>query len=230
MVINFATLQQIYPINPDEVDSFSQALTHTSWANENGGRELSNERLEFLGDAVLGLVVAEYLFIQFAEYPEGDLTRLKSELVREPILARVALQLGLPELLRLGQGAKSQNLQNQASVLADAVEAIIGWIVVHHGLDLAKEWILAQWTPFFGEIEPERNTDFKGILQEQVQKNYGLLPVYRLVEAFGPDHDKRFRISVEYNGKSWGMGLGRSKKEAEQKAAKEALKSFADRG
>ena len=214
-------LRRIYPVDDEEIGSFQQAFTHTSWANEHGGRELSNERLEFFGDAILGMVISEYLFYEYPDLPEGDLSRLKSELVREAVLAKVALDLLIPDLMLLGQGAR--NLRHQPSVLADAVEAVIGWIASNYGLAEAIKWVLNQWKRFLTQIEPELNTDYKGILQENVQRLFSCLPQYSLLKTSGPDHDKRFVVAVEFAGRVWEKGSGKSKKQAEQQAAKKAL-------
>ncbi|MBO8126717.1 MAG: ribonuclease III [Firmicutes bacterium] len=216
----------IVDLEPEEVPDFLQALTHTSWANEHGGREMSNERLEFLGDAVLGYVIAEYLFNRYPQQPEGDLTRLKSELVREPVLAEIARNLEIPVLLRLGQGARAENLENRPSVQADAVEAIIGWIAANRGLAEAKEWILQHWENYLRKIEPEFNTDYKGMLQAVVQKEYGEIPTYQVVSSWGPDHAKRFLVQVVFADRVWAQSEGRSKKQAEQRAAKKALQKL----
>ncbi len=221
-------LREIYPINPEEVDSFFQALTHSSWANEVGNRNLSNERLEFLGDAVLGYIISEYLFINYPDYPEGILTRLKSELVRERVLAELANQLRISELLRLGAGARNENQHFRPSVQADAIEAIIGWLTINRGLDEAKSWVLAQWQQFFESIDPDLNTDYKGILQEQVYKLYASTPEYQQIACFGPPHDRQFEVVVEFGGQQWGSGESRTKKAAEQKAAKQTLQMLAD--
>ncbi len=220
--------RRIYPVTDEEINSFQQAFTHTSWAHENGGRELSNERLEFFGDAILGMVISEYLFYEYSDLPEGDLSRLKSELVREAVLAQVALELSIPDLIRLGQGA--QNLRHQPSVLADTVEAVIGWIASNYGLAEAIKWVLEQWERFLTEIEPELNTDYKGILQENVQRRFNCLPQYSLLKTSGPDHDKRFVVAVEFAGNTWGQGVGKSKKQAEQQAAKKALTQLEQSG
>lgn len=221
-------LQAIYPISGDEADSFLQALTHSSWANEFGDRRLSNERLEFLGDAVLGFIISEYLYLRYPDYPEGILTRLKSELVRERVLAELADQLGIAELLRIGAGARNENQHFRPSVQADAIEAIIGWLTINRGLDEAKSWVLSHWQQFFATIDPDLNTDYKGILQEQVYKLYALTPEYQQVACKGPPHDRQFEVVVEFAGRQWGSGESRTKKAAEQKAAKQTLQMLAD--
>ncbi len=197
------------------------ALTHSSYANESRSGE-NNERQEFLGDAVLSIVVSDYLFQRF-HMAEGDLTRIRASLVCEKSLCGFAREIGLGDHLLLGKGEEMTGGRDRASVLADAFEALIAAIYLDGGIEQAKGFIL----PFAqrsleGEVE-QGFTDYKTQLQEIVQKNPGELLAYRLVEETGPDHDKRFVVEVLLNSNIIGKGQGRSKKAAEQAAAKEAL-------
>jgi len=197
------------------------AMTHSSYANETRSAE-SNERLEFLGDAVLSIVVSDYLFQHF-HMAEGDLTRTRSALVCEKSLCGFAREIGLGEHLLLGRGEEITGGRDRPSVLADAFEALIAAIYLDGGIEQARNFIL----PFVeralqGEID-QGFTDYKTQLQEIVQKNPGELLSYRLVEESGPDHDKRFVVEVLLNSNVIGKGEGRSKKAAEQAAAREAL-------
>ena len=199
------------------------ALTHSSYANENRGRSCeSNERLEFLGDSVLGMVVADALYKRFPELPEGRMTRLRAQLVCEESLHRVAAQLGLGEYIRLGRGEEHTGGRSRTSILADAVEAVIAAMYLDGGMDVARGFInrfilseLEAGLPGLGDSKTE--------LQELVQKKPGSVLSYELLGESGPDHDKTFTSQVLLNGRAIGSGSGRTKKEAEQAAARAAL-------
>ena len=200
-----------------------KALTHSSYANE-GNRGLeSNERLEFLGDSVLGFVTARYLFSTDSA-PEGELTKLRAALVCEKALSSYARALGLGEHLLLGKGERNNGGAQRPSILADAFEAVLASIYLDGGLEPAEAFVL----PF---LEQERSQqrraqfkDYKTALQEIVQQNPGERLEYELKSESGPDHDKKFVMEVHLNSNVIGVGRGKSKKEAEQQAAREALK------
>ena len=197
------------------------ALTHSSYANEHKTGE-SNERHEFLGDAVLGIVVSDYLFHRY-HMAEGDLTRIRSTLVCERSLCAFAEELRLGQALLLGKGEEQTGGRTRPSILADAFEALIAAIYLDGGLDAAKQFI----TPFAERVlnseSTEKFTDYKTMLQEIVQQSPGEQLGYRLAEETGPDHDKCFVVEVRLNSNVIGKGEGRSKKAAEQSAAKQAL-------
>jgi ribonuclease III len=198
-----------------------QALTHRSWAHEREAAE-HYERLEFLGDAVLGLIAAEELFRGHPELPEGELSKRKSFLVSREVLARRGEELGLGELLRLGVGEERSGGREKVSLLADAVEAVLGAVYLDGGLDAARTTIAGMFSS--GLARPGGGpTDAKTVLQETVQARGWPLPAYRLVEQAGPDHAKRFTVEVFLRGEPAGRGHGRSKKVAEQEAAAVAL-------
>ena len=199
------------------------ALTHSSYANENRGRSCeSNERLEFLGDSVLGMVVADALYKRFPELPEGRMTRLRAQLVCEESLHRVAAQLGLGEHIRLGRGEEHTGGRSRTSILADAVEAVIAAMYLDGGMDVARGFINRF---MLSELEAglPGSGDSKTELQELVQKKPGSVLSYELLGESGPDHDKTFTSQVLLNGRAIGSGSGRTKKEAEQAAARAAL-------
>ena len=202
------------------------ALTHSSYANENKSRgETSNERLEFLGDSVLGMVVADHLYRTHPDMPEGELTRTRAALVCEDSLVEVAAQLELGQYLKLGRGEDAGGGRRRPSIQADAVEAIIAAIYLDGGIGSARKMIqrfILSRNP--GDVT--ENQDYKTALQELVQKESGQELSYHLVGESGPDHDKRFAIQVTLNGKVIGHGEGRSKKEGEQMAAQEAIKNL----
>ena len=198
------------------------ALTHSSYANENKhtGAQ-SNERLEFLGDSVLGMVTADYLYRVHPDLPEGDLTRTRAALVCEGSLVEVAQQLNLGSYLKLGKGEAAGGGRERPSIVADAVEAVLAAVYLDGGIGSARKII--QRFILDREEEKSGSRDYKTALQELVQRESGQVLAYRLVGSTGPDHAKRFQVEVELNGAPVGAGEGRSKKEAEQMAAKAAI-------
>ena len=198
------------------------ALTHSSCANESGGRLASNERLEFLGDSILGMVVADHLFRNHPDLPEGVLTRTRAALVCEDSLVEVAEALDLGKYLLLGKGEEAGGGRQRPSIRADAVEAVLAAVYLDGGLGSARKII--QKYVLSKEIEGlTKPRDYKTALQELVQRENGQVLQYRLTGESGPDHDKRFFVEVTLNGKAVGSGTGRSKKEAEQMSAKAAI-------
>lgn len=200
------------------------ALMHSSYANERRAAGCtSNERLEFLGDSVLGMVTAEKLYKLFPDLPEGRLSRMRAELVCEQSLHAVALGLELGDYLLLGKGEAHTGGRERPSILADAVEAIIAAMYLDGGLEVARAFILSKVLSGLDEGVMHHVADYKTELQERVQRRPDQHIEYRLTGESGPDHDKRFTMSVLLNGAEIGSGTGRSKKEAEQAAAKAAL-------
>jgi ribonuclease-3 len=201
------------------------ALTHKSYANETSGED--NERLEFLGDAVLGLVSSEYLYKRLPEAPEGELAKIRAAVVCEATLAAIARRLGLNEAVFLGRGELKSGGANRQSTLCDALEAVLGAIYLDGGLGPARQFVLANIVPEIDRaVAGETVIDAKTVLQELVQERQRLTPLYRLVASDGPDHNKVFTVEVYWGEKTWGRGRGRSKKAAEQAAAREALENF----
>ncbi|MBQ9646969.1 MAG: ribonuclease III [Oscillospiraceae bacterium] len=202
-----------------------EALRHSSYANEHRGDEaVSNERLEFLGDSVLGFVTAEFLFREHPDAPEGELTRIRARLVCEGSLYEIAKRIGLGRYLCLGHGEEAGGGRERPSILADATEAVIAAVYLDGGIEPASALIhrvlLNEVTE---ERMVERRRDYKTALQEFVQRSPNQALRYQLTGESGPDHDKTFTISVLLNGAFAGEGSGRSKKEAEQMAARDAL-------
>ena len=197
------------------------ALTHSSCANESRGKLQSNERLEFLGDSILGMVVADHLYRNHPDLPEGELTRTRAALVCEESLVEVAAELNLGEYLRLGKGEESGGGRKRPSIQADAVEAVLAAVYLDGGIGSARK--LIQKFILDREAEKSASRDYKTALQELVQRESGQVLKYRLTGEYGPDHDKRFFVEVDLNGTPVGSGQGRSKKEAEQMAAKAAI-------
>lgn len=200
------------------------ALTHSSYANENKSPMGSNERLEFLGDSVLGMVTADFLFRRHPDLPEGDLTRIRAALVCEDSLAEVADRLDLGAYLRLGKGEAAGGGRERISIRADAVEAILAAVYLDGGLEEARG--LISRLILDREEEKSVHRDYKTALQELVQREAGQVLTYRLVGESGPDHAKKFTVEVDLNGAVVGRGTGHSKKEAEQMAAKAAMEGL----
>lgn len=199
------------------------ALTHSSWANERTGEECY-ERLEFLGDSILGFVTAEFLYRSEMEIPEGKMTRLRAELVCEQNLYQVAEKLEISRFMLLGKGEEKSGGRERVSVLADMVESVIAAIYLDSGIDTAREFILANILNHVDLSEYHAPVDSKSALQELIQRDAGCSISYEEVSESGPDHNKRFTFRVVVNGRNLGEGTGRTKKEAEQAAAAEALK------
>ena len=204
----------------------SEALSHSSYANEHRAAHLnSNERLEFLGDSVLGFVTAEFLFVQHPDLPEGDLTRIRAALVCEQSLYEVARKLELGKYLKLGRGEEAGGGRERTSILADATEAVFAAVYLDGGIGAASQLIhRVLLDAEKEEAVEERRRDYKTALQELVQRTPGRTITYQLVEETGPDHCRVFVMEVSVDEQVSGRGEGRSKKEAEQAAAKAALK------
>lgn len=201
------------------------ALTHSSYANENRGKGIeSNERLEFLGDSVLGMVTADYLYRTHSALPEGDLTRLRASLVCEGSLVEVSRLLDLGSYLKLGKGEAGGGGRERPSIQADAVEAVIAAVYLDGGIGSARK--LIQHFILDREAEHDSGRDYKTTLQEMIQRTPGQSVDYRLVRESGPDHCRVFEMEALVGGEVVGHGRGRSKKEAEQNAARAAIEKF----
>lgn len=204
------------------------ALSHSSYANENRGSCESNERLEFLGDSILGMVVAEKLYAAYPDMPEGQMTRLRAELVCEQSLYEAAKALDFGKSLRLGKGEEHNGGRGRPSILADCVEAVIAAMYLDGGIEPAKAFINERILSQLGEKGTVKKhlSDYKTALQELVQKKSDQVLEYRLLSESGPDHCKTFTMGVWLNGRKIGEGRGRTKKEAEQSAAQCALEEL----
>ena len=199
------------------------ALTHSSYANERWHDSLrSNERLEFLGDSILGMVVAEHLYKNFPTRPEGELTRMRADMVCESSLAAVAEKISLGGHLLLGHGEERFGGRTRASILADAVESLIAATFLDGGMEAARRFI-ERFILTYVPVKKLHNVDYKTSLQELVQQKKDQTIAYTLTGESGPDHDKQFQVEVSLNGTVIGMGVGTSKKRAEQDAARVAI-------
>jgi ribonuclease-3 len=201
-----------------------EAFVHSSYPNENPDfARPSNERLEFLGDAVLNFIVAEKLYKEFPKLPEGELTEIRASLVCRGTLAELASSLKLGEWLLLGRGEEANEGRTKASNLANAMEALIGALYLDQGLARVRRFILRQLKPELGKVKAGKTTpNYKALVQELIQGQKRPTPVYRLVEATGPDHSKQFTAEILVEGEALGKGKGRSKKVAESQAARAA--------
>lgn len=199
------------------------ALSHSSYANEVRNGITSNERLEFLGDSVLSIIVSDYLYYHYSDKPEGELTKLRASLVCEKTLCSFSRELELGKYLRLGKGEDKGGGRERVSILADAFEAVLAAIYLDGGMENARKHVLRF---VLKELENEHIgvfKDYKTALQEIIQRNPEESVSYVLTDEFGPDHDKQFTVEVHLNSNTIGKGMGKSKKQAEQMAAKQAL-------
>jgi len=220
-------LQEKLGYSFQDVSLLEHALTHSSFANESRGRYTSNERLEFLGDSVLGMVVADHLYRTCPDMPEGELTRTRAVLVCEESLVEVAQELGLGGYLRLGKGEELSGGRNRPSIQADAVEAVLAAVYLDGGIGSARK-IIQRYVLSRTE-KPAGHRDYKTALQELIQRESGHTLSYRLTGEEGPDHAKIFWVEVCLNDVAVGSGKGHSKKEAEQMAAKAAIERLGEK-
>lgn len=202
-----------------------KALTHSSFANERHMK--SNERLEFLGDSVLSLVVSEKLFLTLSKDDEGDLSKIRASLVCEQGLFKLSKKIGLPEYIKLGRGEELTGGRERASLVSDAFEALLAAIFLDSDFETAKAWLLSVMEDEFSKISEKRVFgDYKTMLQEHTQKGVSGKVTYELISESGPDHNKQFVCAVLVDGSRVANGEGKSKKEAEQNAAKNALETL----
>ncbi|MFA7566483.1 MAG: ribonuclease III [Alkalispirochaeta sp.] len=212
-----------------KLELLNQAFSHRSHANEAGDGVENNERLEFLGDSVLGLVVAEHLYLTLPERPEGELARIKSFVVSEESLAGIARAIRIDNFILIGKGEEHSGGRRKKAILADALEAVIGALFLDSGFKAAKKFVLRYTVPEIQKVLEDRHRkDYKTLLQELVQKRYRTYPRYNLVRKTGPDHDRTFWIEVVVDGHKYGPGEGKNKKEAEQVAARRAWEDLYD--
>ena len=226
---DWASLQNNLGVAFKDLSLLQQAFVHRSYLNENPDSPMSsNERLEFLGDALLGFVVAEDLYHQFATLSEGEMTKIRAALVCQDSLAQLAFSFRLGDYLYLGQGEERSGGRQKPRNLACAVESLIGAVLLDQGFVAAKDFVLRLFGNNLRQAVEERlMTDYKSRLQELAQAERKEKPWYQLVEASGPDHDKEFNVEVLLGGEVVGRGRGKSKQSAEKEAARQALESFA---
>jgi ribonuclease-3 len=218
-------LEDIIGIKFNDRALLEQALVHRSLLNESANRNLvSNERLEFLGDAILSLIASEFLYKEFPKSSEGDLTNLRASLVRTQTLALVAKKINLTDHLKLSKGEEEQGGRENTGILADCFEAVLGAIYLDQGLLVTRDFISRTLFPLLKEILTNGSfKDFKSHLQETIQAKEKISPSYRVIKSLGPDHDRIFTVGVYLRRKKLGQGSGHSKHEAQQQAAQNAL-------
>lgn len=217
-------LQEKIQYSFKNINLLENALSHSSYANEKHLACGSNERLEFLGDAVLSVVVADYLFKNFPDKPEGSLTKLRASLVCEKSLCGFAKELGIGECILLGKGEEQCGGRERSSILADAFEAVLAAMYLDGGIEVVRDLVLRFIKAELTNTEDEVFHDYKTTLQEVIQKNKEERLTYVLSSESGPDHDKSFTVEVLLNSNVIGTGTGKNKKRAEQMAAKDALR------
>jgi ribonuclease-3 len=209
------------------LEFLNHAFTHRSFAHEAGENGENNERLEFLGDSVLGLVVAQYLYQTLPDQPEGELARIKSFVVSEASLSEIARGLRVDNFILIGKGEEYSGGRSKKTILADCLEAIIGAYYLDSGFPASERFVHGMLIPEINKVLENRHAkDYKTMLQEYVQKRMRTYPKYRVVQKTGPDHDKTFWIEVHVGDRSFGAGKGKNKKEAEQEAARLAYESL----
>lgn len=217
-------LEKKLNVNFKDKNLLIQAFTHSSYVNEHRNAEYKdNERLEFLGDAVLELAVSQYLYSTYKTMPEGDLTRLRAAIVCEPSLDRFAKELDFGKYLLLGRGEAQSGGRERPAILADAFEAFLGALYLDQGFEKVIEFLGSFVFPKIKTGTFSEGSDYKTQLQEIVQQDKNQTVTYEVMDETGPSHDKKFHVRVLINGNTYGEGVGRSKKEAEQRAAKVAL-------
>jgi ribonuclease-3 len=229
-VADITALQEILGVTFNEPSLLEQALVHSSYVNENPAFVSGhNERLEFLGDAVLGFIVAEKMYQDFPDLSEGEMTKLRSALVRRETLARVARAVRLGDFLYLGKGEEASGGRGKMVNLAGALEAVIAAAFLDQGVAAARSLVLRLLSEELARVVSQGMIiDYKSRLQEVTQSRYQSTPVYRLVGEVGPDHDKRFTVEVMAGDMVLGQGTGKNKKSAETEAARSALEGFSD--
>ena len=217
---DLSSFQKNLGIKFSDIKLLDQAFHHRSYANEHGNHLDNNERLEFLGDSVLGIAVADYLYKTMKDHPEGDLAKIKSVVVSEMTLSEIAINIGIQKMLLLGKGEENSGGRSKKALLADATEALFGAYYLDSGFKVAEKLILKLLVPEIEKVwENRHHKDFKTLLQEYYQKKCRQCPVYNLEKITGPDHERVFWVSVRLGEKVYGPETGSSKKEAEQAAA-----------
>jgi ribonuclease-3 len=229
MTLDQQSLQNIarkLQVDIKDLPLLEQALTHRSFLGESA-EALSNERLEFLGDSVLGIIVAEYLYTQFPDRTEGELAKAKAVAVSEPVLAESAKALGMQDMILMSTGEEASGGRRRLSILADAFEALIAVVYLDCGLEDARQFVLRALESILQDIERKQHIrDYKTLLQEHTQGIHKKAPLYVVIDEQGADHDKTFTVEARLDNKILGSGVGKSKKQAEQAAALQALEKI----
>ena len=228
MAFDFNKVQEILDTKLENEDLFRTAFTHRSYLNEHpNSKYKSNERLEFLGDAVLQLASSEYLFQKYENSPEGDMTNYRSAIVCTSSIGAEAKRLGYGEMLFLSNGEESTGGRTREYILANTFEAVLGALYLEKGFDFCRKFLEKElFYKIEKVIEEEKYKDAKSLFQEKAQEKYGITPTYKIEDSWGPDHEKNFKVGVFLDNNLWGEGRGKSKQKAEQDAAEKALKKI----
>lgn len=217
--------EKLIGVHFNDIELLNTALTHTSYANEMDRQVPDNEKLEFLGDAVLELSSSTYLYNHFTDFSEGELTKTRASIVCQDTLSKLARKLNMGKIILLGHGEESNGGRERDSTLEDAFEAVIGAIYLDQGWEVARDYVIRQLAPEFENVKEGVNrSDYKTVLQEIIQKTPPSVLTYVEISVNGPDHNRIYEYAVDIDGKIYGRGIGKSKKSAEQMAAKETLK------
>jgi len=228
MAFDFNKVQEILDTKLENEDLFRTAFTHRSYLNEHpNSKYKSNERLEFLGEAVLQLASSEYLFQKYENSPEGDMTNYRSAIVCTSSIGAEAKRLGYGEMLFLSNGEESTGGRTREYILANTFEAVLGALYLEKGFDFCRKFLEKElFYKIEKVIEEEKYKDAKSLFQEKAQEKYGITPTYKIEDSWGPDHEKNFKVGVFLDNDLWGEGRGKSKQKAEQDAAEKALKKI----
>jgi ribonuclease-3 len=228
MSFDFNKLQEVLNTKLENEELFKTAFTHRSYLNEHPNKGYkSNERLEFLGDAVLQLISSEYLFKKYENSPEGDMTNYRSAVVCTNSIGEEAKRLGYGEMLLLSNGEENTGGRSREYILANTFEAVLGALYLEKGLEFCRKFLEKElFYKIEDVIEKEKYKDAKSIFQEKAQEKYGITPTYKIEDSWGPDHEKNFKVGVFLNDNLWAEGQGKSKQKAEQNAAEKALKKI----
>jgi len=232
MPFNFKKVQEILKFKLKDEELFKTAFTHRSYLNEHPEyKNESNERLEFLGDSVLQLLSSEYLYKHYLKSPEGDLTNFRSSVVCTPSIGAEARRLGYGEMLLLSNGEEATGGREREYILANTFEAVLGALFFDQGLDVCREFVERELMYKIGSVvENQEYKDAKSMFQEEAQEKIGVTPSYKIVDSWGPDHEKTFKVGVYLGEDLWGEGEGKSKQKAEQDAAEKALEKIHSEG
>ncbi len=214
-------------INTADLNIYIQSLTHRSFAHQTNIQSRGNEQLEFLGDSILSFIITSYLYKKYSNFAEGKMTKIRAVLVSRATLLKIAREIKIGKQILLSKNEESCKGRGKISILVDSVEALIGAIYIDRGIDFTSNWVLKRYKEKIKEnIKPTEVADYKTYLQEAIQADYSKLAEYKLIKSIGPDHDKSFYSVVMINGKVIGTGKGKSRKDSEQDAAKNTLKTL----
>jgi ribonuclease-3 len=228
MSFNFKKIQDTLQTKLKDEELFKTAFTHRSYLNEHPEhKNESNERLEFLGDSVLQLLSSEFLHNHYLKSPEGDLTNFRSSVVCTPSIGEEAKRLGYGEMLFLSNGEEATGGREREYILANTFEAVLGALYLDQGLDVCREFVNRELMyKIDSVVKNQEYKDAKSLFQEAAQEKIGVTPVYKIVDSWGPDHEKSFKVGVYLSEEQWGLGEGKSKQKAEQDAAEKALEKI----